>query len=654
MPQDPNKVRAIIDKMVNDGASDEEIDEVVSSFQRGDADFSDVTSGHSTQKKSRARDIAAPLAQGATFGFADEVLGGIEGLNEKLHGRSFSEGYERGKGKVRSVGRDYTAEHPLASAGAEIAGAIAPSVAAAPAALARGAAAGLGRRMAAGAAEGAVAGGVYGAGTGEGSGRVSSAAVGAGAGAALGGIAGPLITGAARTAKNLAAPLLSHLPGVGEKIAENQSTNLIARAIQRDAMHPVELSGRAIPGKPQILPDVGGENLLGLARGSQAIPSKSKQALSKNLLERQQGEMARAGSDLERAIGVPQDDVFQIADDLILRQKANAQPLYDAAHPKPIRNQATRAAVGDLLQIPVFRKAMGRGKELQQVLRIPQGKELTVRDIDYWKQGLDNLIESSHGSENAIARQEARAYRERLDEILKMVDKEHPEYAKARATFAGDARLREALADGREFIKSDPREIAAAVKKMTPGERELYNRGAIDTLNQAMAHVDDAETASAVKRIFGNPYKREQLKSLVGDRAYETLAERLGVERTMNRTAKTILSGSPTARIGAEIDDIAGINAGEIAASANDFARGNFAGPFIRRGLNAIGRGVSGNVGNVADKISGKMLLRPGTKEFDELMSLVEAIQRRNRNQSIGGGVTRRVTTGFTGGKLNP
>ena len=648
MPQDPRKIREAIDKMVSQGASDEEIDLVVQSLQQGDADFSDVSSGASSERKSRARDIVAPLAQGATFGWADEALGAVEGLDTKLRGGSFSEGYERGKQKVRSTTENFRRENPKTALAAEIAGGVGPSLAAAPAGLAR-AGAGLLRRAAAGAAEGAAAGGIYGAGAGEGSERLSGAAMGAAAGATIGGAVLPVASGVPALARNIVAPF-------SKSMAPKQANRLLAKAIERDALHPVELAGRAVPGKPQILPDVGGENVLGLARGAQAIPSTSKESLSKTLLERQQGEMSRAGQDLERAFGVPQDNVFAIADDLVKSQKAKAKPLYDTAHPIEIRNPKVTKEVAGLMQIPVFRRAMQRGQELARVQKIPVGKgqRLTVRDIDYWKQGLDNLIESSRGSENAVARQEARAYRERLDEVLKMVDNEVPEYAIARRTFAGDARLREALEEGRNFVAQDPREIAATVKGMSESERELYNRGAIDSLNQMMSKVDDEGTASAVKKIFGNPYKREQLKALVGDQAYETLAERLGVERTMNRTARTVLSGSPTARIGAEISDIMGMNPGEIGAMAGDVARGNILGAVLRRGINAVGKRATGNVGNVASDLSGKMLLRPGTPEFDQLMALVEAINRQSRKGRVAGTATRRIAGGQAGGSLSP
>lgn len=71
----------------------------------------------------------APLAEGLTMGGSGEILGAIEGLNTRLHGGSFSEGYERGKQKVADVGKQFASEHPKTSTALEIGGSIAPIIA---------------------------------------------------------------------------------------------------------------------------------------------------------------------------------------------------------------------------------------------------------------------------------------------------------------------------------------------------------------------------------------------------------------------------------------------------------------------------------------------------------------------------------------------
>jgi hypothetical protein len=130
------------------------------------------------------------------------------------------------------------------------------------------------------------------------------------------------------------------------------------------------------------------------------------------------------------------------------------------------------------VDLPPLTKEMVKvdGKSLSE--QIPQ----SVQAIDYMKRGLDDLIEGKMRS-GTMARTEARLLRQKLNGVLEKVDAAVPEYAKARAQFAGDSRLMEAHDAGREFMKAKPDEIEELWAGMSDGEKDLYRRGTLSELS---------------------------------------------------------------------------------------------------------------------------------------------------------------------------
>lgn len=129
--------------------------------------------------------IADPLIQGATFGFGDEIAGGVGGVLSTLEGKGFKSGYERTRDLKRRDLASYQERHPVISTGAEIAGSL-PTAMIPLGAAAKGAS--LAGKVFRGAAAGATSGALYGAGQGEGAqDRLRGAAQGAVIGGTTGG-----------------------------------------------------------------------------------------------------------------------------------------------------------------------------------------------------------------------------------------------------------------------------------------------------------------------------------------------------------------------------------------------------------------------------------------------------------------------------------
>lgn len=257
----------------------------------------------------------------------------------------------------------------------------------------------------------------------------------------------------------------------------------------------------------------------------------------------------------------------------------------------------------------------------------PQG--ITLRQLDAWKKGLDATIEIGRGSTNALSRNEARIYRQRLEDVLKMADEEVPAYGQAREQFAGDSRLMEAHEIGQAFRRMDRDELAEALGSMSAGEKELVRRGVLSDLSTELAKVTDGRD---VTRIFQNPLMREKLGMLLPDEqtAHRFMAD-LAEESRLHKNAQTVLSGSPTARIEAEKADDVG---GSVARGAVDMMTGNVRGPLVAALRRIMGpQEVRGLTEAKADALA-PMLTAKGEK----MQALIRELERKARMQKAGGG----------------
>jgi hypothetical protein len=540
--------------------------------------------------QSTPQGAARAAFHGATMGFGDEITAGARAAFDK---GDFGKNYDTELEGARSDLSNFRGTHPKTAIGAELAGGLAP--AALPGVRALGPVTG-------GAAFGAAAG----AGNADGGlkERLEGAAVGAGAGAVGGAVLSKVVAPAARVgfdlakagtksvmetpaAQGVAKWLEEHPPGMttknvapsmaagsipppnnirswiaervadlGPQSAEGRAKGLLVGKLGADKKTLDELVAANTGEKPLSVLDMAGDNTMGLARGARSIPSEAKDAIPKAIHARAEGQPSRVRADLEKASGTNAGDVFAKADELIATQKANAKPAYDAAYNAPPIEDGEVLAT---LKLPQFQAAYNRAKRIAKLegIDLPPltktetigGEKVTsllpqpVQSIDYIKRGVGELIESKMRG-GSMGRTEARALRNRLNEMLTKVDEITPEYKAARAQFAGDQELRDALDAGREFLKTDGREIAATLKGMSPSARALYAQGAMDDLTQTIRGTTDGH--DVVRKVFGNDLKREALRSLVGDEKFKALEAALGSEKRMLRTKDFVLGGSNT------------------------------------------------------------------------------------------------------------
>ncbi len=657
------------------------------------------------------RGLTDAVGQGATFGLADEVgaageataalsrkklrtfFGAEPDDKDRIEGvedPGWSDYYNRALQSKRDSNKAFKQEHPVLSTGAELAGGLvmAPTRAAtrmvggqavpevvseatrivAPAkgitiaeglpgaATTAGKIGEYGKAVATAAGQGALGG--FGSGEGEAD-RLKNAAIG---GAVGGGIAA-------------AAPVVANVVGktfgkgldiAGLRNADKAATSKILQAFERDGITPEQALAkldewRAAGAKPEMLIDLGGENVRGLARAAAGTPSAAKSRTVQALRERQQGQADRIFGDVSRDLS-PNTNFYGSVDDLIAKRKAQAGPLYDEAY------SAVPAVWNDelaaLANRPGFKSAYAKartiaadeGHELPQVFKMDGAGNILgtqsvpdMRVIDYIKRGLDDVVQGHKNPlTGRIETDSGRASDSLRQQFLNAVDAINPAYAKARAAFAGPTRSMEAMELGRGIFGKDSELTAKAINALPDGDKEFFRAGVARAIKDAVDNAPDG--ADAVKRIFGSPAKREKLAAAFGsEEALNRFRASLERESKMfeNATAVSPKVGAQTQLRQQEAADMAMDSIPGLLTTLAERGARAAAGQVVQSGL----RRFQGMNSNTADALSNSLVNPSGA---DNRTLLARLIQQRNTDQLAAGQRERlaRLLSGLEGREI--
>lgn len=566
------------------------------------------------QPATPGQQFSALVGQGATFGLGAKVLGAVDATNKMLPrvlgGESaplseFGKNYSATRDLIRGAADQGIKEHPIAGRATEIvSGGLTGALGSGAAMFEKTIGQSLMRRALASAGAGLDAGAVTGFLNADGD--VADRARGAMAGGAIGagaGLAAPVAVGAVAGGAKLAGRLGTRVaeavagepasvrlsqsgsaasglrPGAASAGASLPRANerALDKLAQRVLQSPTTLDeGKALAaganGKPLTAMEVFGTPVQRLGRFVSSTPSRGGALLTKSLDERGMGAPSRLMGDAEEAFGAQRQNLLDKADELIAARRKNAQPLYQQAFDSPpIENEQVQS----LFQNPQFRDAYARGQRiaavegrklppLSQVVQGAEGQNPTtvlnpipVEGLHYTKLGLDDLIGAKAGGESAIGRTEARALRNRLREVLDLVDTEVPAYGQARQQFAGDSDLLDALESGRGFLKTPIDELQRTTRGLTQGEKELYHVGAVGSIRDKLMSSQDQRDLG--RALAGTPDLRERMRLILGDTPeLERFMKAIEQERSMVKTRNTALGGSNTYDKAADANDVNG------------------------------------------------------------------------------------------------
>lgn len=542
-------------------------------------------------------DAVRSVASGLTFGYADEIAAKMD----ELTGRGGS--YEQNVARERARDREIPGAISIPG---EIAGAVGSSLAAAPYAGALATASGLSRipQAARYIAGGAGSGALFGSGSAEEGGRIQGAGVGGVLGAGAGLIA-PKVA-------NVAAKTVNAVRGAFSPQA-HVATDL-SRAIARDETTPqalIQRLGEAAQVRPGMatLADVGGENVKGLVERIAQTPGAGRTTIVPALTARQTGQMGRLSNDLSELTGTRQSATHAISE--MMEQRAtSAKPLYDEAFDFNAReagevvqawNRITSTGWGQhIVRSPEFR----RNLQTEYGIRDAASAPLMVQ-IDAWKKAADDIVGDSI---RAGAGNRARVVSGMRDDLLSVVDRINPAYAKARSAWAGPSRYLDAIKEGRNILstRASAEELAAAFTAMSDVEREAFRIGAVSAI-QAKMGSDPARMADFTKYLRSPEIRAKVAAIMPTAEARSAWERRLAFEIESSGMTGRALGNSATARRLAERQDADNI--------VGDLLMDAFAGTpptsLLRRFVSGVPKRIRDTLRSRSDDILAELLTDP-------------------------------------------
>lgn len=373
------------------------------------------------------------------------------------------------------------------------------------------------------------------------------------AGAIIGSKAAPMVADATKAVgKAVAAPVRAVVnekgfaaEKAGERLAQDltvpgtnpTTADIIARANQRlDSM-----------GTPSArVADIGSENTQGLLRSAFNMPNDYAKTGKQILDTRQGNQWARIEKSAEKGLA-PGRMAEQTIDDIIAARDAAADPAFRLARsiPTPLTQELT-----GVLNRPTMQKV---GQKV--ALRLEdEGKTLSPANNTEWlhrvKLELDDLIGQSKLAEKMGNTPQAGFDTKTLvtlkNDLLNSI--KHPQYKAALNQFAGPSALKTAVERGMdEFFTSSPYQLAAAMRKMTASEQEMYRLGVKQAIFQKLERPN--VNRDLTDGVFGSAGIQKQLRAVFPDqKQFREFQKSLIAEAKMADTRKAAQGNSTTAK----------------------------------------------------------------------------------------------------------
>lgn len=437
------------------------------------------------QQESGLRGGARALAQGAAFGFQDEVAGLMGAAASMVDPRiqaGPAEVYRDIQQSEQAAQNQFSEQNPGTNLALQVVGGIANPAS----------------RLVAGMdpmKAGAIAGAVTGAGNAQGTG-VGDTALGAGVGLGAGVVFGAAAQGIGQAWNKLA-------PGVkGRMVALAKSTG----------MSPQQLSERlrafgpagTIADLTDNTRDAAGTLAakLGLAKQRiQAYERRAEQAFGRLM----QPVIKSMGS---RAQGVQTEAQLRAA----LEQQAS--PLYNQAFQQPIQ---MTPGLRDLFARPSVQAAWRRTARVgADDLQVPleQLKNGQLPSFRGWQYVTELLYDRQAALYKAGASKEARLVGDLRRSILGELDAQSEAFKQARSIWSSAKTAEDSLALGESFMRDSVDKVIDTVQELDPGDLPFYRIGVGRALQAKLETLNDN---ADITRALRNPAFRAKLRTAMGD-----------------------------------------------------------------------------------------------------------------------------------------
>lgn len=519
----------------------------------------------------------AALGQGLGMGWGDEAEAW---LRSKLQDKN----YEKELAKIRQEYGQFAKESPYISGGLEFAGGALPGLAAmfipggqaigaqqlgraATGTLARLAASPLARAAAAG----TVTGGIAGAGSAEEGQKLSNLGSGAVLGGGLG-VALPVgmraIGAAGRYLGERAFPTPAR---IGSRAAEKMTAALEESGIgprdietRMQALQRLKVPG-VVANVDPALADLAETVAQRTGRGTRIVESR--------LGQQKEGARERAYQQIAKSL--KPGDYYADEQKMVQDLRDKAATLYDQAY---AHGTVDDPRINEALKNPTFANFYAKARQIAdteataaklrgedpskyQLKEIytfditPSGQPVPVlkeapdvRTLDYIKRGIDATIDAGYSSKAGMSTAEATALRDLRKVFVNALDEAAPAYKAARAEYAGDMEVLDAMRTGMlKFGKLDHEQVNDLVSKMSSAEKDAFRTGVARDLYSRI--MDPSGNFNAAQRIIGSPEMQSKLEPLFDSpEKFKVFRNAMQREAELFHQANKILGGSQTGK----------------------------------------------------------------------------------------------------------
>lgn len=625
------------------------------------------------------------VAQGPTFGFADELIGAGGAVVGALQGKPIGESYRSARDFARGASDYQTQQNPIFSAATQgmaslpIGGVFTKAAPAANTIMTAG-------------KSGALTGGLYGLGAskaedltgmaldtagGAALGGVVSGAVGAGmrgGGAVIGNVRERFSTNAAKTAAELK---------VAEALARDARGNLFtgaySPAMQAERLDdtiaqqlragPVQPGRLAKPshivqqnpalqtearlaklGPDAMIADAGGQNTRQLLDTLATLPGRTKETVANVQHQRMATEGGRLRTAAQKALDTGGQRLAGTVESLAETRAQAAAPLYGQLRQvniQPTQDLADVVAAADQLGALKHARTLATARQQPFSIDPTQPGPWNAGQLDHVKRGLDQLIAKETKADGTVTPVGA-AIKELNQRMISMLDDATTDpntgrslYKMARDAFAGPSALIDAANAGRRILSSDDNAIATMMRGMSTSEVEAFRIGANEALR---AKLGTQAGRTELMNLWKNDATREKLQAVFGEnlRSYREFAAELAKEN-VKRGIQKVNTGSQTA---ARIAGMGDMDAGVLQSVAGTAAAAKSGNPL---GLVAGARDVWNKVQlpqTTRDQM-GALLLQSGPQAQQSLLRMRDLTNRINENNAL-----LYQSTGLLGGNL--
>ncbi|MCW2317621.1 hypothetical protein M2322_003185 [Rhodoblastus acidophilus] len=212
--------------------------------------------------------------------------------------------------------------------------------------------------------------------------------------------------------------------------------------------------------------------------------------------------------------------------------------------------------IQQFLDDPIMQAGLAKGARIQRLESLAEGKPFdpteyaivgqdeagnpivgsvpNMRTLNVAKKGLDSMVEAAKDSVTGRLSEEGRAIDQVRRSFLSELDKANPDYAAARASWAGPTQTHEAFNRGLSIfsnrsgpsgVNSTPGALESWLKGASEGEREAAKLGARSAFEQQMAAASSPEAKAAA--LSNKEVNQQKLAAILGKDEAGKLTERL-------------------------------------------------------------------------------------------------------------------------------